>query len=89
MSEPITLFDLAVHRLGLDAENTVGLKGDDFEKAGLPMFGGCFRCGATVAAYNACPTKTGYIACQGCTDGDGWLSVQEANEALFGVQKST
>jgi hypothetical protein len=46
------------------------------EDVGLPFFGGCVRCGACIACYNACPTKNGYIACVGCTGDDGFPSAR-------------
>lgn len=56
----------------------------DFEAVGLPMIGGCVRCGACIAAYNASPTSTGYLACtNGCADDIGYKTPDEANRALF------
>lgn len=79
MSKPITVLDLATHRLGRDATT-----GGDFEEAGLPIMGGCCICGATVGAYNACPSKSGYLKCRnGCIGDDGWETVQEANKDIF------
>jgi hypothetical protein len=90
----ITVYDLAVHRLreqGLIAPDgeVESLSGADFDRVGLPMTGGCEVCGASVAAYNSCPSKTGFIRCEnGCVGELGYETVEEANEeaneALFG-----
>lgn len=78
--KPITILDLAKHRLGRDA-----VSGGDFEEAGLPILGGCCVCHATVGAFNACPSKSGYLKCKnGCIDNDGFLTVEEANKEIFG-----
>lgn len=75
----VTILELATHRLGRKASN-----GADFVEAELPIMGSCGRCGATVAAYNSCPTTTGYIMCaNGCTDGVGFATVEDANAAIF------
>lgn len=81
---PITVFDLALYRLQLP-KDTESLNGADFQKAGLAIMGGCQVCGATLAAYNACPSKAGYWRClHGCIGNEGWESVEEANQAIFG-----
>jgi hypothetical protein len=50
----------------------------------LPILGGCEICEATVAAYNACPSKTGFLRCKnGCIEDEGWETVEEANRAIF------
>ena len=74
---PITISDLAEHRLGREAST-----GADFETAGLPMMGGCEACGACVAAYNSHPSKTGYLRCSDCIGDLGWATVEEAHAAL-------
>jgi len=81
---PVTLLELGYYRLGIPEEQQGSLTGADFERAGLPIFGGCEVCGASVAAYNACPSKTGNIRCvHGCIDDLGWYDLDEANRALF------
>ena len=77
----ITILELANHILGRQAET-----GADFERVGLPMIGGCEVCHATVAAYNACPSRSGYLRCaDGCIDDLGYNTVEEANQAIFGL----
>jgi hypothetical protein len=79
LSAPITVLDLATFRIGRPAST-----GGDFAEAGLPLFGGCAVCGASVAAYNACPSRSGYLKCaSGCIGEDGWDTVEEANRAIF------
>lgn len=75
----ITILELASHRLGRDASN-----GADFAEAELPIMGGCECCGASIAAYNACPSKSGYLRCaNGCIGDAGWDDVIEAEAAIF------
>jgi hypothetical protein len=76
---PVTIQQLASHILGRQAST-----GADYQEAKLPMMGGCEVCHATVAAYNSCPSKTGYIRCQhGCIADMGYETVEEAYKALF------
>lgn len=79
-TRPVSILDLAEYRLGREAST-----GQDFEDAGLPILGGCEGCGATIAAYNAYPSKTGFLRCADCIADLGWGTVQEANDALFGT----
>jgi len=88
-AQPIAVLDLAKHRLvelGIYTSETFpeALNGADFEKVGLPIFGGCEVCMASVAAYNAYPTQTGYLRCEDCTDDLGYATAEEANAAIFG-----
>lgn len=84
--QPVTVFDLARHRLG-GLHKDITMTGADFQRAGLPMMGGCEVCHATVAAYNSCPSTSGYIRCaSGCIGDDGYLTVEEADAAIFGEQ---
>lgn len=76
---PVTVFDLAYFKLGRTPTT-----GADFEEARLPIFGGCERCQATVGAYNAYPTKTGYLRCVHCiTDELVWFDPAQANKEIF------
>lgn len=78
----ITVMQLATHRLGRDARN-----GADFQEAQLPIMGGCQVCEATVAAYNSCPSTSGYLRCaNGCIGDDGFATVEEADRAIFGEE---
>jgi hypothetical protein len=84
---PITILDLARYRLEILAipHDPEHLNGRDFADVGLPIMGGCGICSATVAAYNSCPSKDGYLRCRnGCIGDDGWTDVTQANDEIFG-----
>ena len=53
------------------------ITGEVFEKHGLPIYGGCELCGAGIAAYNAYPSRTGFIRCKNCIGDEGFDSVPE------------
>ncbi len=82
----ITILELAIFRGAKESEGG-GMSGAEIERVGLPFMGGCQRCGACIAAYNAAPSKTGYLMCNsvdsGCIGDDGWDTCEEANLALF------
>lgn len=80
---PITVLQLAFYR-GAKETPSGSVSMGAVEEVGLPFMGGCVRCHATVACYNACPTNIGYIACKsGCAKDIGYATVEEANRALF------
>ena len=91
MPNVVTIFDVAKYRLGsleggsrLPPGGMRPLTGQDFEDVGLPMLGGCQRCGASVSAGNAAPSRTGYLMCaRDCIGGDGFETVEEANRFMF------
>jgi hypothetical protein len=79
----ITIWELAIHR-GAKADSNGGMSGMEIERVGLPFIGGCVRCGACIAAYNAAPTTTGFLACaHECAEDIGYDTVEQANQALF------
>ena len=79
----ITVLELAVFR-GAKESPDGGMSGGEIERVGLPFMGGCQACGACIAAYNASPTKTGYLMCtHGCVGDVGYETCEEANLALF------
>lgn len=89
MIAPVTIHELALYRLGLPT-STSELNGAQFEEAGLAILGGCEVCGATLAAYNACPAKTGYWRCMNdCIGSEGWTDVREANMEIFGTESES
>lgn len=57
----ITIDQVATARAGKECET-----GDDFMNVGLQIFGGCMVCGASIACYNAYPTKLGFWQCGDC-----------------------
>lgn len=80
VSGPVTILSLAEFLLGRPA-----VDGTDFYRVGFAIMGGCEICGATLAAYNACPSKTDYWRClNGCIGDDGWYSAKDAARDLFG-----
>lgn len=81
---PVTIMQLAEYRIGREATT-----GSDYAEACLPIMGGCEHCGATIAAYNAYPSKSGYLRCRNCIDPDGWYTVEEANAAIFADEQKT
>lgn len=88
----VTVLDLAIHRgakPNADGPSAGSYSAEAIMATGLPVLGGCARCGATIAAYNAAPTTEGHIMCvSGCAEGVGYATVEEANFALFGVSKN-
>jgi hypothetical protein len=79
----ITILDLAEHR-GAKPEESGAFTGGEIHRVGLPMMGGCQGCGATIAAYNAYPSKTGYLRCKDCVGELGYATCEEADAAIFG-----
>lgn len=84
MSLPfVTALDLACYRLGKPAGSRITAEQCE-GKARVPFFGGCARCAASIACYNAYPSRFGYWLCADCIGpGEGWESVREANHAIF------
>lgn len=78
MTLPVTIFTVAETILKYPPKT-----GADFEKAGLPMFGGCECCQESLAAYNAYPAKTGFIRCKACIGNLGWLDAEECVVDIF------
>ncbi len=74
----ITVMQWADFRLGRPASTEA-----DFFEAKLAMIGGCRGCGATIAAYNAYPSRSGYWACADCIGDRGFSSCKEANKVEF------
>ena len=68
--KPITVLDVAIAK-GARVENG-SISGAEFDRLGLPMFGGCQHCGASIATYNAYPSKTGYLQCSNCIGNAGF-----------------
>ncbi len=71
----ISIIQWADFRLGREARTEA-----DFNEAGLAMMGGCRGCQASIAAYSAFPTKSGYWCCGDCLpDGAGFETCEEAD----------
>lgn len=73
----VTIWDVAKSR-GVKEDENGSISGDEFIKVGLPMWGGCCICQASIAAYNAHPGKGGYLICSDCvTPESGFLTTEE------------
>lgn len=81
-NRPVSILDLAEYR-GLHKAPDGSSTAEDFAAVGLAIFGGCVSCHASLAAYNAYPSKSGYWKCDECIGPDGWFDVEEANRAIF------
>lgn len=91
-TKPVTILELARHRLSAIGRTSGGeparLTGVDFEAVELAILGGCELCGASIAAYNACPSRSGCWRCaSGCIADEGYASVEEADRELFGATR--
>lgn len=80
----ITILQLAEHR-GAQADEEGHIEGEEFYRVGLDFMGGCRGCEATIAAYNAYPSRSGFWCCADCIGESGWETVEEANQAMFSV----
>ena len=58
---------------------------EDCLACGVDILGGCQGCHATIAAYNAYPSTTGYWRCADCIGDDGFATVADftAHEAAI------
>jgi hypothetical protein len=74
---PMTVLKLAV-AMGAKIEPSEEL-GKELQKYGFAMIGGCMICAATIACYNAYPSKDGYWKCEDCID-NGFSSLAEYHE---------
>ena len=70
---PITILDYV--------KSVVGEKdsypAEDFSRLGVAIVGGCEGCTATIAAYNAYPSTSGYWRCADCINDNGFATVEE------------
>jgi hypothetical protein len=78
----VTILDVAYQRLAEQTGKPVAefgpVNGADLESVDLAIMGGCEVCGATLAAYNGCPSRSGYWRCaSGCIGGDGFETVAQ------------
>jgi hypothetical protein len=55
---------------------------EDFYRAGVNIAGGCERCTAIIAAYNAYPSTSGYWRCADCIGTSGFTTLEEFQESL-------
>lgn len=76
---PATIHELAVliHERRDDPIPTDKFPAHFYLDAGLNLIGGCELCEATLAAYNAYPSRSGYWRCSDCI-GDTGFTLEEA-----------
>jgi hypothetical protein len=73
---PVTILEVAESR-GLKRDADGNATAGAFHEVGLDLIGGCARCGACIAAYNACPSRSGYWCCVGCVGKGGFDTIQQ------------
>ena len=70
---PITILDYVKSVVGDKDLYTA----EDCLASGVDIIGGCQSCGATIAAYNAYPSTSGYWRCADCIGEDGFATVAD------------
>lgn len=77
---PVTIHELAVevHKRRGDDIPDHEFSGHFYFDAGYNMLGGCELCGATLAAYNAHPSRSGWWRCGDCIGDDGYGDIDSA-----------
>ena len=70
---PITILDYVKSVVGDKDFYTA----EDCLISGVDILGGCQRCAATLAAYNAYPSTSGYWRCADCIGSDGYATVAD------------
>lgn len=55
----ITILDIAIAHGAKEIDGGINMA--EFDRLGLPFMGGCQHCGASIAAYNACPGRNGWL----------------------------
>jgi hypothetical protein len=76
----ITILDVALSR-GVVEDSDGSVSASEFDRVGLPFFGGCQCCEASIAAYNMYPTTSGYVSCSDCLGDRGFETVGEFEES--------
>ena len=75
---PITILDYVKSVVGDKDFYTA----EDCLISGVDILGGCQRCAATLAAYNAYPSTSGYWRCADCIGDTGYATVANFTAAL-------
>jgi hypothetical protein len=78
---PITIFDYVKSVVG-DKDS---YSAEDFYRNGVGLTGGCQCCSATLAAYNAYPSTSGYWRCADCISGTGFATVADFKACTFTI----
>ena len=73
---PITILDYVKSVVGDKDLYTA----EDCITSGVDILGGCQSCHATIAAYNAYPSTSGYWRCAGCIGETGFATVADFKE---------
>jgi hypothetical protein len=68
---PITILDYVKSVVGDKDFYTA----EDCLISGVDIIGGCQTCAATIAAYNAYPSTSGYWRCAGCIGDTGFATI--------------
>jgi hypothetical protein len=78
---PITILDYVKSVVGDKDLYTA----EDCLASGVDILGGCQGCAATIAAYNAYPSTSGYWRCADCIGQDGFATVAEFKTCTFAI----
>ena len=70
---PITILDYVKSVVGDKDFYTA----EDCLTSGVEIIGGCQKCAATIAAYNAYPSTSGYWRCADCIGDTGFATVAD------------
>jgi hypothetical protein len=76
---PITILDYVTSVVGDKDIYTA----EDCLASGVDILGGCQGCHATIAAYNAYPSTSGYWRCAGCIGDTGFATVADFKNHTF------
>ena len=75
---PITILDYVKSVVGDKDLYTA----EDCFSSGVDILGGCQGCQATIACYNAYPSKSGYWRCADCIGGSGYTTVADFTASM-------
>lgn len=78
----VTILELAKYR-GLQVSEDESFSMGDINAVGLEIMGGCEICQASIACYNAYPSRSGYWRCEDCIGDEGYETVETASAAIF------
>ena len=78
---PITILDYVKSVVGDKDLYTA----EDCLASGVDILGGCQGCQATIAAYNAYPSTSGYWCCADCIGQGGFATVADFKAHTFAV----
>lgn len=72
----ISILHIALEK-GVTKDERGSITMGEFDRLDLPFFSGCQICGASLAPYNAYPSKTGFIRCIDCIGDFGFETVRQ------------